>query len=61
MSEEDIRKAVEPLLLEYFDNGDCDEVLSQSQYTEELNHTYTNLGAQYSGGDAVKYRHSKVK
>ena len=26
MSEEDIRKAVEPLLLEYFDNGDCDEV-----------------------------------
>merc|ERR1719341_2897950 len=28
MSEEDIRKAVEPLLLEYFDNGDCDEVLN---------------------------------
>jgi len=27
MSEEDIRKAVEPLLLEYFNNGDCDEVL----------------------------------
>jgi len=26
MSEEDIRKAVEPLLLEYFENGDCDEV-----------------------------------
>ena len=46
MSEEDIRKAVEPLLLEYFDNGDCDEVLSQ--YTEELNSTNMNLGAQYS-------------
>ena len=59
MSEEDIRKAVEPLLLEYFDNGDCDEVLSQ--YNEELNHTNMNIGAQYSGGDAVKYRHSKVK
>ena len=59
MSEEDIRKAVEPLLLEYFDNGDCDEVLSQ--YNEELNRTNMNLGAQYSGGDAVKYRHSKVK
>ena len=59
MSEEDIRKAVEPLLLEYFDNGDCDEVLSQ--YSEELNYTIVNLGAQYSGGDAVKYRHSKVK
>ena len=59
MSEEDIRKAVEPLLLEYFDNGDCDEVLPQ--YNEELYHTYMNLGAQYSGGDAVKYRHSKVK
>ena len=28
MSEEDIRKAVEPLFLEYFDNGDCDEVLN---------------------------------
>jgi len=28
MSEEDIRKAIEPLLLEYFDNGDCDEVLN---------------------------------
>jgi len=26
MSEEDIRKAVEPLLLEYFENGDCEEV-----------------------------------
>ena len=59
MSEEDIRKAVEPLLLEYFDNGDCDEVLFQ--YNEELNSTNLNLGAQYSGGDAVKYRHSKVK
>ena len=59
MSEEDIRKAVEPLLLEYFDNGDCDEVLSQ--YNEELNSTNMNLGAQYSGGDAVKYWHSKVK
>ena len=59
MSEEDIRKAVEPLLLEYFDNGDCDEVLSQEN--EELNHTNMSLGAQYSGGDAVKYRHSKVK
>lgn len=59
MSEEDIRKAVEPLLLEYFDNGDCDEVLSLDN--EELNYTIVNLGAQYSGGDAVKYRHSKVK
>ena len=59
MSEEDIRKAVEPLLLEYFDNGDCDEVLSE--YNEELNRTNMTLGAQYSGGDAVKYRHSKVK
>ena len=55
MSEEDIRKAVEPLLLEYFDNGDCDEVLSE--YNEELNRTNMTLGAQYSGGDAVKYRH----
>lgn len=27
MSEEDIRKAVEPLLMEYFDNGDCEEVV----------------------------------
>ena len=59
MSEEDIRKAVEPLLLEYFDNGDCDEVLSQ--YYGERNHANMSLGAQYSGGDAVKYRHSKVK
>merc|ERR1711963_755331 len=27
MSEEDVKKAVEPLLLEYFENGDTDEVL----------------------------------
>merc|ERR1719466_300830 len=27
MSEEDVRKAVEPLMLEYFENGDCEEVL----------------------------------
>jgi len=27
MSEEDVRKAVEPLILEYFENGDCEEVL----------------------------------
>merc|ERR1719483_1672631 len=27
MSEEDVRKAVEPLVLEYFENGDCEEVL----------------------------------
>ena len=32
MSEEDIRKAVEPLLLEYFDNGDCDEVFLRIAY-----------------------------
>ena len=32
MSEEDIRKAVEPLLLEYFDNGDCDEVFMRLAY-----------------------------
>ena len=34
MSEEDIRKAVEPLLLEYFDNGDCDEVFSRRYKVE---------------------------
>lgn len=27
LGEEDVRKAVEPLLLEYFENGDCEEVL----------------------------------
>ena len=27
MSEEDVRKAVEPLMLEYFENRDCEEVL----------------------------------
>eukprot|EP00092_Neocalanus_flemingeri_P106838 GFUD01137092.1.p1 GENE.GFUD01137092.1~~GFUD01137092.1.p1 ORF type:complete len:495 (+),score=137.49 GFUD01137092.1:152-1636(+) len=27
MSEEDVRKAVEPLMLEYFENGECEEVL----------------------------------
>merc|ERR1719249_14651 len=27
MSEEDVKKAVEPLILEYFENGDTDEVL----------------------------------
>ena len=27
MSEEDVRKAVKPLMLEYFENRDCEEVL----------------------------------
>jgi len=27
LGEEDVRKAVEPLVLEYFENGDCEEVL----------------------------------
>ena len=27
MSEEDVRKTIEPLILEYFENGDSDEVV----------------------------------
>ena len=40
MSEEDIRKAVEPLVLEYFENGDCDEVLFS------LEEMLLNIGAR---------------
>ena len=54
MSEEDIRKAVEPLLLEYFDNGDCDEVFMT---LADLKITLFFLGAQHPGRDAVEYWH----
>jgi len=40
MSEEDARKAVEPLILEYFENGDCEEVLFS------LEEMLLNIGAR---------------
>jgi len=40
MSEEDVRKAVEPLMLEYFENGDCEEVLFS------LEEMLLNIGAR---------------
>lgn len=40
MSEEDVRKAVEPLILEYFENGDTEEVLYS------LEEMLPNLGAR---------------
>ena len=39
MSEEDVRKAVEPLILEYFENSDSMEVLFTLQVQKFLNHT----------------------
>ena len=40
MSEEDVRKAVEPLMLEYFENEDCEEVLFS------LEEMLLNIGAR---------------
>ena len=40
MSEEDVRKAVEPLILEYFENGDCEEVVFS------LEEMLLNIGAR---------------
>jgi len=40
MSEEDARKAIEPLILEYFENGDCEEVLFS------LEEMLLNIGAR---------------
>ena len=43
MSEEDVKKAVEPLLLEYFENGDTDEVLFS------LEEMLLNIGSMSTG------------
>ena len=43
MSEEDVRKAVEPLILEYFENNDTMEVLLT------LEEMLMNIGARRSG------------
>ena len=48
MAEEDVRKMVEPLILEYFENGDSDEVLYSLE--EKLqNHKEDNLQEQTGG------------
>ena len=44
MSEEDVTKAVQPLILEYFENNDTNEVLYTLQVRIRMHQSFANRG-----------------